>query len=319
MIETEGAAPEISVVIPIAERYDDPELLWREFGGEMRRLGYSFEFLFVVDGGLSACLPRLRELKKKEGAAVRVFSFGRTFGEAAALVVGIERARGKTILTLPAYLQVAPEGIKPVLDRLRSGDADVVVGCRYPRTDPILNRVQSAVFHRLMKWLTGTQFRDVSCGLRAMPREIALDLALYGDLHRFIPILALNRGYVVREEPVPQRAEDRKLRYAGVGIYLRRILDLFSVFFLMKFTRKPLRFFGLIGATSMALGGAITLYLGAYRILGLGGIADRPLLLLGVLLLVLGVQSISLGLLGEIIIFTHARRLSEFRIAEILE
>jgi len=318
---SDGSAsiPDVSVIVPMAERSDDPETLWREYGGELKRLGRTFEFLFVVDGPMRHLLPALARLRAREGGAVRVFAFGRTFGEAAALAVGIARARARRVLTLAAYLQVAPDGIGLALERLDAKDADVVIGRRHPRTDPFLNRAQSAVFHHLMKWMTGAQFHDVSCGLRAMAKETAQDLALYGDLHRFIPILALNRGFVVREVLVAQRAEDRKLRYAGVGIYLRRMLDLLSVFFLVKFTRKPLRFFGPIGVVAMGVGGAITLYLGVYRILGAGGIADRPLLLLGLLLLVVGVQSISLGLLGEIIIYTHARRMTEYRIAEILE
>ncbi len=313
-----GAPPDISVVVPVCDRFDDLAVLWADFRGELRRLGRTAEFLFVVDAGQRDCLPALRMLKSEAGDEVFVLVFGKTFGEAAALAVGVEKARGGTILTLASYLQVGSEATGEALRLVDSGEADLVVGRRYPRSDALWNRLQAGVFHWLLGRMTGTRFRDISCGFRVLRRETAEQLTLYGDLHRFIPILTASRGFIVREIPVSQRSEDRAARYPGVGVYLRRLLDLLTVFFLVKFTRKPLRFFGLIGGAIASTGALITLYLGIYRILGLGGIADRPLLLLGVLLVVLGVQSISIGLLGEIIIFTHARRVSDYRIAEIL-
>jgi hypothetical protein len=151
-----------------------------------------------------------------------------------------------------------------------------------------------------------------------MSRRVAEELVLYGDLHRFIPVLASTRGFGVLEIKLAQRVEDRPIRVYGLGTYLRRLLDIVTIFFLAKFTSKPLRFFGLIGSTIFGTGAAITAYLGFYRLLGFGGIAGRPLLLLGLLLMVLGVQSLSLGLLGELVIFTHARQIREAQIAEIV-
>lgn len=316
--EVEVRGPQVSVIVPVVERRGDLTAIHREFAAELARLGCDGEFVFVVDGGQRDCVPELKRLKAERGDEVRVLVLGKSFGEAAALAVGIERARGKTIVTVASYFQVGPEGLAESLREIERGGADVVVGRRHPRSDAFLNRAQARIFHGLVGRLTGTRFHDISCGFRVMSRAVAEELTLYGDLHRFIPVLAANRGFGVRELALPQRPEDRAMRFAGGGIYLRRLLDLLTVFFLMKFTRKPLRFFGLIGSAAFAVGGAITLYLGVYRILGFGGISDRPLLLLGVLLLVLGVQSVSIGLLGEIIIFTHARRVSEYRVAEIL-
>ncbi len=139
---------------------------------------------------------------------------------------------------------------------------------------------------------------------------------LYGDLHRFIPIIARTLGFRVTEVNVEQHDDDRPTKLYGPAVYSRRILDILTVFFLVNFTRRPLRFFGLIGLGLLVVGGGITLYLGIYRLLGMGGIADRPLLLLGILLAVLGFQSISIGLLGELIIYTHARKMRTYRIAE---
>lgn len=313
--ETQNAAPDVTLIVPVAERYDDPGKLYRLYVPELEALGKSFEFLFVVDGGQEKIVPSLRRLKE-EGARVVFATLSRPFGEAAALSVGLSMARGETILTLASYLQVEASGVRAALAELDAG-ADLVVARRYPRRDSILNRAQANVFNWIVRRLTGTLFHDIACGFRAMKREVAGELDIYGDLHRFVPVLALREGFRVVEIPVPQREEDRGLRYAGPGIYLRRLLDILSVFFLVKFTRKPLRFFGLVGTAVMVPGVLVLLYLGAYRLLGFGAIGDRPLLLLGVLLVVLGFQSLSLGLIGEIVIFTHARKLVDYKVAEI--
>ena len=151
-----------------------------------------------------------------------------------------------------------------------------------------------------------------------MRRDIADELEIYGDLHRFIPIIAKGQGFRLAEVPVRQNKAQKSLRVSQPGAYVRRMLDLLTVFFLVRFTRKPLRFFGLIGSGLFVPGVAIVTYLGIYRILGLGGIGNRPLLLLGVLLMVLGFQTLSIGLLGEIIIFVHARNLREYSVSEVV-
>jgi hypothetical protein len=167
--------------------------------------------------------------------------------------------------------------------------------------------------------MTSTHFHDISCGLKGMKKKVFEEINLYGDLHRFIPILADKCGFKIKEIEVKQRKEDSVLRLVRTGIYVRRLLDILTIFFVTKFTMKPLRFFGLIGMALFGIGGAITGYLGLYRLFGFGGIADRPLLLLGVILMVLGVQTLSIGLIGEIIIFTHARDVKEYNVEEYLE
>ncbi len=167
--------------------------------------------------------------------------------------------------------------------------------------------------------LTGVKYHDISCGLRLMKREVAQKIHLYGDLHRFLPLLAYERGFKVTEIQVKQSRHDAKRRVFRPGVYLRRLLDILTLFFLFKFTKKPLRFFGLVGSALSVAGAAIMGYLGLYRLLGFGAIAGRPLVILGVLLMVLGVQLFSIGLLGEIIIFTHARKVKDYSIGKILE
>jgi len=310
--------PSVSILVPIAERHDDLRELYLQVVEELMPRGILFEIIFVLDGPWFPEAERqLRELKTS-GSAVRVYRMNRAFGEAAALRIAADRARGKTLLTLAPYFQLAPGAIGKVLDTLKEG-FDLVVAWRHPRVDPWPNRLQSRVFHVLTKWLTGVRLRDLSCGLRAMKAEVLRAIPLYGDLHRFVPLLAYKYGFRITEVPLPQSLADAGLRVKRPGVYLRRLLDILTVFFLFKFTRKPLRFFGLVGAGLFGTGLLITGYLTALRLLHISGLAGRPLLLLGVLLMSLGIQTASLGLIGEIIVFTRSREQLDFAIETIIE
>jgi glycosyltransferase involved in cell wall biosynthesis len=172
----------VSVVVPVVERADDLQALHRAFADELESRGVAYEFLFVVDGGFTPP-PELAALAERDN--VRVLRFARTFGETAALRLGIERSGGDVILTLPAYFQVKPEGIRPLLAALENG-SDMAVASRSPRLDSWLNRVQSAVFHQMISGVTDRRFHDIACGVRVMRRSVAEALPLYGDLHRFI-------------------------------------------------------------------------------------------------------------------------------------
>jgi glycosyltransferase involved in cell wall biosynthesis len=302
----------VSVVVPVVERADDLVALYRAFAGELDRLGEEHEFLFVLDGGY-APPPELVALSHEQ-ESVRLFSFARTFGETAALRLGIERSRGEVVVTLPAYFQVQAAGLGPMLDALRAG-ADLVVANRSPRTDSWLNRFQSRVFHRMLAGVTDRRFHDIACGVRVIRRPVAEALPLYGDLHRFIPALALREGYRVDEVPVPQHPNDARTRVYRPGTYVRRLLDVAAFFFLAKFTEKPLRFFGLVGSVFFGLGALTGLVLLIQRIAG-QGIANRPLLLLAVLLIALGVQLMGLGLVGEIIVHLRSPHRRAYRVRE---
>jgi glycosyltransferase involved in cell wall biosynthesis len=308
----------VSVVIPVVERHDDLGQLYDAYAAALRDLGKTFEFIFVVDGGEHDVLPELRTLREQHPGVVKILVLGKNFGESAALTVGLNAASAGTIVTAASYFQIDPARIGSAFRPIENGEADLVIGRRDPRVDSRFNRTQSSVFHWMVRRMTGTDFHDISCGFRVMKREVAAELSVYGDLHRFIPILALSRGFRVVEASLPQRPEDLATRYHGAGVYLRRVLDVLTVFFLVKFTRKPLRFFGLIGTGLFGIGVLLAAWLSADKFLFDTAIANRPLLLLAVLLMVLGVQSVSIGLLGEIIIFTHARQIKEYQIAEIL-
>jgi hypothetical protein len=216
-------------------------------------------------------------------------------------------------LTLPAYARVTPAALPDLLAALEHG-ADLVIARRWPRHDPWINRIQNRIFHHLVRGTTGGRLHDIASGVRGTRREVFESLPLYGDFFRFLPLLAIREGYVVEEIPTPQHPHDTHARIYSPGIYARRIVDLLGLAFLLRFTDKPLRFFGLIGAILSAFGGTLLLILLIER-LGGSGIAGRPLLLLSILLVTIGLQSIALGLVGEMIVHLNAtrRRLYRFR------
>ena len=182
----------------------------------------------------------------------------------------------------------------------------------------MVNRVQSAVYHYILKRLTGAPFKDVTSKMRLINKDVLSEFPLYGGLHHFIPVLAMQRGIKVKEVKVSQRLEETRVRLAKPRVYLRRLLDILTLFFLVKFTRKPLRFFGLIGSVLFIFGGIITFYLGILRLVSQISLANRPLLLLGILLMVFGIHLFSVGLIGELILFTHAKELDKYRVEKII-
>lgn len=302
----------ISVVVPVVERAENLLAVYQAFAQELEARTQEHEFLFVFDGRLTPSPELLALARADEG--VRILRFARQFGETAALQLGIEKSRGDLILTLPAYFQVQPQGIHLLLDAISAG-ADMVVANRSPRLDSWLNRMQSRAFQSIVGGVSEQRFHDMACGVRVMRRSVAEALPLYGDLHRFIPALALREGFRVDEVAVPQHPGDARMRVYGPGIYLRRLLDIAAFFFLAKFTEKPLRFFGLVGSVFITGGVVLSLVLLIQRVDG-QGIANRPALLLAVLFLALGVQLIGLGLVGEIIVHLRAPHRRAYRVRE---
>jgi len=297
---------EISLVCPVGRNATDLEANHREFAEAIASSGRTAEFIYVVGVPRRETIDQLARIRD-DRHHVRVFRMARGFGEATAMQIGFRRARGKYILTIPDRPQIEARVLLEVLDLLDQGH-EVIVTRRWPRTDALLNRIQARVFHFLVRQAVKQQFHDLTCGVRGFTREAALKLDLYGDHHRFIPVIATRHGYRVLEINGAQHEKNRALRLQPLGVYARRLLDILNILFLARFTRKPLRFFGLIGLIGGLIGFAVTGYLAVQRLLGYTPLADRPLLLLGVLLIVLGVQVTAIGLLGEIIIFFASKR-----------
>lgn len=315
--DSEKVSVAVSVIVSVTERCDDLADIYERHAAVLRDGRHRFEFIFVVDGGFEETTAALEPFLRKE-EPLRIVQLPRAFGPATVLTVGFEQAKEDIIITLPSYRQTVPEGIERVMTLLGNG-YDLVVARRHPRNDSSLNRFQSYVFHSLVRRLTGVDFHDLGCGLRGMSRRVLQEIQLYGDLHRFLPLLAHKKGFRVFEADIPQHPADTTLRLYRPGVYVRRILDVLTVMFLFKFTTKPLRFFGLIGSGLFVAGFVISAVLASQRLLSLTTLADRPLLILGVLLMVLGIQTGSIGLLGEMIMFTHARKMKEYTIRTFLK
>jgi hypothetical protein len=300
---------DVSVVVPVTERPEPLAALFEEYSEPLKAAGYSFEFIFATIPIHAPMLEGLRDLAA-QGAPVRVLEFGHSVGEASILKVAAGHCRGRTMITLPAYRQVDSAALVPLISRAE--EADLVVAWRWPRTDARINRFQNNFLHFLVGGLAGGRLHDVACGVRAMKPELIQNVRLYGDVFRFLPLLARREGYIVEEVRSTIHPTALKPRTYPAGTYLRRLLDVMGLFFLLRFTDKPLRFFGLLGG-SLAAGGSIILFtMFLTKVLG-AGIATRPVLLFGVLLLVLGVQAIALGLIGEMIVHLNASRRANYR------
>ena len=309
------ATVDVAVIVPVSERYDNVHALYDAYKTALKSSGYNFEFTYVLDGSFPEVLAALEQLQA-QGEPLRIVTLTRWFGEATALTAGFQNSSGDIILTLPAYYQVEPSEISKLLKEV--GDQDMVIGRRFPRTDSRFNRLQTRLFNGMLNVITGSSFHDLGCGARAFKRQVTDEIPVYGDQHRFLPVLAGRQGYRIREVDLSQSPRDKFTRVYRAGVYPRRLLDMLTVFFLVKFTKKPLRFFGLIGIATFSVGALIVLYLVAERLFAGMPLADRPALLLSSLLVVLGVQIFALGLIGELIIFTHAKDIKEYTIEKIV-
>lgn len=304
----------VTVLVPVTERPSPLREIYREFSRPLTRDGLTFEFIFLVEGFNAPLTGGLRELQAA-GEPIRIAQVSQSVGETGLLRAGAEMARYDVLLTLPAYPRVVADHLPEVIRPVMAGEVQICVARRWPRRDSWLNRLQNRGFHFLVSPVGGGRVSDVACGVQAMRKELLEALPLYGDFHRFLPLLALREGYSLKEVDTAQHESDRRPRIYPPGIYLRRILDVLGLYFLVRFTEKPLRFFGLIGSVSGLIGTVILISVGVDRFAG-QPIADRPMLLLGTLLVVLGVQAVALGLVGEIIVHVNAPHRRAYRIAE---
>jgi glycosyltransferase involved in cell wall biosynthesis len=313
---SESAEPvELSVIVPVGSRHADPIELCSEYRSALNALGVRYELIYVLDG------PRERfaaELKRVAAGPNRitVVSLTRSFGEATAIMAGFEQSSGPVILTLPAYYQIDAAELPKLLDGLER--CDLAVAHRWPRAGGPFERLRRDAFHGLLRTVTGVSFRDLGCGARAFDRRVLDEIQLYGDQHRFLPVLADRKGFRVVEIDVRQSPRDRFEGIYEPRVYARGFLDIFTVFFLVRFTKKPLRFFGMIGVTLFTVGALLTTWMVIERLFFGQGLTQRPALLLSTLLVVLGLQLFALGLLGELIIFTHAREVRDYQIDSVL-
>jgi len=304
---------DITVVLPVTSPHAELDQVVASLSEQFTRMGKDWEFALVFDGVRGDAWRKAEELRARLGDRILTVAFEKPFGESVCLSAGAEISGGRVIVTSPQYVQIDPVELRRMLEQIESG-TDMVVPWRSARVDPWLNRLQSASFNWLMRKINGGQFHDLNCYLRVFKREVLGDVTVYGDMYRFLPLIAQRQGFRVVETQVRHLKEWGKAGFFGVGVYIRRFLDVVGVVFLTRFTLKPLRFFGSVGLVLTVFGGGLLAGV-VYQKFAFGeGLYNRPLFLLALMLFVLGVQVIGFGLVGEIIIYTQARNLREYRI-----
>lgn len=307
---------EIDVIVPVGDRIDDLAALHARRRDALRAAGYRASFTYVLDGELPDARDALAVLVNNEDDAC-VIQLSRRFGETAAVLAGFASTKAEELMILPSFEQVETESLGRVLEALT--DADLVTVRRYPRCDSVLRRAQSRVFQAFLRGFGGSRFRDPGCTVHALKRAVLEETPLYGEQHGFLPLLAANVGFRTVEVDVPQARGDASRKIHRPRGYLHRLVDVMSVFFLTRFTRRPLRFFGPFGA-GCALVGVIGLAIVVVQRLFFGlPLAERPALILSSLFVALGLQVLAIGLIGELIVFIHARSMRQYRVREIIE
>ncbi len=291
-------------MVPIYNEEESIPSLYTRLTEALEELGQPYEIIAVDDGSRDRSFALLRELALAD-RRLRVVRFRRNFGQTAAFSAGFDRARSEVVITIDADLQNDPADIGALLKKMHEG-YDVVSGWRERRQDPFLNRrLPSILANGLISWATGVRLHDYGCSLKAYRTEVLRGIRLYGELHRFIPAIASWQGVAVAELPVRHAARKFGKSKYGISRTVRVVLDLLTVRFLLSYGTRPMQIFGLVGLLSMLFGVLAAGYLTAIKFLYGAAIANRPLLLLAVLLIVLGVQFISLGLIGELIVRTY--------------
>lgn len=291
---------DISLIVPVYNEKESLPLLQDKINTAMTALGLSWELIYIDDGSTDGSTQVLRDLQT-QADNITLAVMRRNRGKSQALYTGFALAQGEIILTMDSDLQDEPEEIKNLLARLNEG-YDVAVGWKKERHDPITKRFPSWIANRATRLATGVHLHDMNSGLKAIRADVVHQIHVYGDLHRYIPIIAYYEGFKVTEIPVVHHPRQFGHSKFGVGRLIRGGLDLLTVVFLNNYRYRPSHLFGAVGGVLFSLGFLINLYLTIEWFRGVRPIGDRPLLTLGVLLMVIGVQLITTGLLAELLV-----------------
>jgi glycosyltransferase involved in cell wall biosynthesis len=308
---------EVTVLVPVLDEAESVAELAARVAATLDGMGRSFEIIFVDDGSRDATSLRVREARELD-PRVKLVRLRRNFGKAAALCAGFDHSHGRIVITMDVDLQDDPEEIPRLLAALEEGDLDLVSGWKRQRRDPASKRLPSRLFNWVTRQLAQVDLHDFNSGFKAYRREVLGEIAVYGELHRYIPVLASRRGFTIGEVQVdhhPRRHGESKY---GWDRFYKGLLDLITVLFITRYTRRPLHLFGAFGLLFLTAGLGINLYL---AVLWMGGeyLSNRPLLLLGILLMLLGIQVLTTGLIGEMITFKNFRRPDSYSIKERLD
>jgi len=314
-------APEeidISVLVPVLNEAESVQELSARVAQVLERMGRTFEIIFVDDGSSDGTPARVRQARERD-PRVKLVRLRRNFGKAAALSAGFDHSNGRIIVTMDGDLQDDPDEIPRFLAKLEDEELDLVSGWKRRRQDPASKRLPSRLFNWVTRTLAQVDLHDFNCGFKAYRREVLAEIAVYGELHRYIPVLASRRGFAVGEIQVnhhPRRFGSSK--YGWDRLY-KGLLDLITVLFITRYTRRPLHLFGALGLIFFSAGFCINAWLAFLWAFRHEDLSDRPLLQLGILLVLLGIQVLTTGLIGEMITFKNFRRRDSYSIKEWLE
>jgi glycosyltransferase involved in cell wall biosynthesis len=291
----------ISIIIPVYNEEGNIKALHTKLNNVLPAITEKYEILFVDDCSTDNSFAILKEINN-EDKRVKVIKFRRNFGQSAALSAGFDYSKGDIIITMDGDLQNDPEDIPKLLDELEKGDYDVVCGWRFDRADSKLKILFSRIANRLRRRFTDEDIHDSGCTLRAYKKECIADLELYGEMHRYIPALLLWKGYKIGEVKV--RHHER--RHGETKYSWRRVvkgfLDLIVVIFWQRFSRRPIHIFGGLGLVLSVVGGVVSLYLVIQRLFFGMGLADRPLFIVSIFAIIIGVQFVVTGVLADIML-----------------
>ncbi len=302
------------MLVPVLDEEGTVEDLAQRVAAVLDGLGHSFEVLFIDDGSRDATVARIHAAHERD-ERVKLVQLRRNFGKAAALSAGFEHSRGRLIFTMDGDLQDDPDEIPRFLETLEEQDLDLVSGWKHQRRDPISKRYPSKVFNFVTRRLAGVDLHDFNCGFKLYRREVLEQIAIYGELHRYIPVLASHKGFRVGELAVNHHPRRHGVSKYGWDRFLKGPLDLLTVLFVTRYMRRPLHLFGAVGGLCLGLGFLVNAYLAVLWLFG-ESLSNRPLLLFGVLLMVIGLQILTTGLLGEMITHKGFRRADSYSIKD---
>ena len=294
-----GGGIDLSVVIPLLNEEESLKELYQQLRTVLSRMNLRYELLFIDDGSTDRSFQVLRDLRRSD-RHIKVYRFRRNYGKSAALSVGFDKAQGGVVITMDADLQDDPAEIPALKRRLEEG-LDLVSGWKKERHDPLSKTIPSRFFNFVTGRLTGIKIHDFNCGLKAYRREVVKTVRVYGELHRYVPVLAHWEGFRVGEMVVHHRPRRYGKTKFGLARFWKGFLDLLTVIFTTRYFRRPLHFFGMIGLLTMLAGAVIDLWLIVEKLLNMTALSNRPLFLIGTMLIIVGIQFFSTGLLGEMI------------------
>lgn len=295
----------ISLIIPVKNEQKSLSILHKEIQHVFKKIRKPYELIFINDGSTDSSLQVLESLKKKD-RAIRIISFTRNQGKSAALSAGFEKSTGDTVITLDADLQDDPREIPKLLKKAEEG-YDLVTGMREKRNDSYVKKLSSFLFNRGTSFISGVSLNDLNSGLKLLRREVVQDIFLYGELHRFIPVLAYKKQFRVTEVAVNHRARKFGASHYGFERGIHAIIDLVTSLFLTDYSTKPAHFFGMFGIVFFTIGFILDAYVTIIKIVTGTTQGRIPLFLGGILGMVIGLQLISTGLIGEMMNYYYHR------------